>query len=166
MKKLAIAASAAVLLGSSVTDASAQTSTTIVVSTDAVTGKKTTRPATEAERAQVEQAMRNIASSLRQLKADAADLKSLEATLSGVTSLGSDFRGLETLQADLAPLEGLKAEIERLERMVETEIPVSTTKTRDGMVRVYRDGTIVTDKGDSRSYSRENDVTRTKGYRP
>ena len=134
----AAAACVAVLLGSSAAQAQTSgTSTTVVVSTDPVTGVQTTRPATEAEREQVRAVMRNVAPTLKRLE--------------------SDLAGLKTLEADVSGLKGFKSQMARLQKMVDTEMPVSTRKTSTGSIRVYRDGTTVIDDGDSRTFQMPDD---------
>ena len=61
--------------------------------------------------------------------------------------------GLEGLEASLA---GLEIRMARLQRMVETETPVSTRTTREGVVREYRDGTVVIDSGGNRTFRTRN----------
>ncbi|HEX8829795.1 MAG TPA: hypothetical protein VF705_01430 [Longimicrobium sp.] len=78
--------------------------------------------------------------------------------------------GLAGLEASLAGLEaslaGLECKIARLERMVATETPVSTTITSEGTVRVYRDGTRVTDSGGSRSFHQDDATQRAHRSHP
>lgn len=151
MRMRAAAVCVAALLSSSVAFAqSSSGSNTTVVTTDPVTGRKTQRPATDAERAQIRAAMESLRPGLAGLEA----LKGLEA-LQGLEALKGleGLRGLEALEG-LKELEGLEAEIARLERMVENETPVSTRSIPNGTVRVYRDGTTVTDSGGSRSFQK------------
>ena len=151
MKKTAAAACIAALLGSSVAFAqSSPKSNTTMVTTDPVTGEKSTRPATDAERARARAAMERIRPGLAGLEG----LKGLDGLkgLKGLEALKA-LDGLKALEG-LKALDGLEAEIARMQRMVDTELPVSTTTTSAGTVRVYRDGTTVTDSGGSRSFQK------------
>lgn len=152
MKKYAAAIGAYGLLASSAAFASQEPRNTSAVSstdpvtgerrviistTDPVTGKMTTRAATAAESARI--------------RASLQSLHGLEESLASLKGLGSSLAGLEN------SLKGLDGKIARLERMVETETPVSTTTTEEGLVRVYRDGTTVIDKEDgSRTFQQRD----------
>ena len=63
-------------------------------------------------------------------------------------------------------LAGLEARIARLEHMLATETPVCTMTTTGGLVRVYRDGTVVTDSGGSRSFEQPDSPARAHRSRP
>jgi hypothetical protein len=142
MKRFAAAACVA-LLGSAPAFAHpASPDSMIVSSTDPATGKRTVRPATPAERAEVEKSLKGIQPSLAGLQASLAPLKHLDR----------DLAPLKGLDASLANLKDLGPKLARLQRMVETETPVSTFRTGQGLVRVYRDGTIVTDSGGNRTF--------------
>ena len=151
MMKHAAAACVAALLGSSVARAqSSPGDNTKAVTTDSVTGKKTARRATDAERAHVWAALEQVGPSL-------AQLKQMEADLAGLEGLEAELARLNALDARHGGLKGLEAEMARLQRMVETETPVSTKTTSEGTVRVYRDGTTVIDSGGSRNFRRRKD---------
>jgi hypothetical protein len=77
-----------------------------------------------------------------------------ERALEGLAGLEASLAGLE------ASLAGLECKIARLEHMVATETPVSTRTTSEGTVRVYRDGTRVTDSGGNRSFQQDDAVQR------
>jgi hypothetical protein len=83
-----------------------------------------------------------------------------ERALEGLAGLEASLAGLE------ASLAGLEYKIARLEHMVATETPVSTTTTSAGTVRVYRDGTRVTDSGGSRSFQQDDSTARPRRPRP
>ena len=74
-----------------------------------------------------------------------------------------DAAGPEASRDGLA---GLEARIARLERMLATETPVCTMTTTEGLVRVYRDGTVVTDSGGSRSFEQPDSPARAHRSRP
>lgn len=82
-------------------------------------------------------------------------LEGLEAGLAGLGGL-EGLAGLKGLEAGLAGLAGLDERMARLQRMVDTETPVSTTITGEGLVRVYRDGTTVIDSGGNRTFQKKD----------
>src|SRR5688572_9326900 len=102
MKKYIAIAFTAALLGSPVHAQSMSPNSTFVSIIDPVTGQKTVRPATPAERAMVRKTMENVRPSLEGLEASLAPLKNLGADLAPLKGLSASLAGLKNLGPELA----------------------------------------------------------------